>query len=328
MSADPSVRNEKYRATLGESFDFVAVPMGWKRVQPTEDALELDEVDACVEALARKRVPIMTGPLIELAEGRVPEWMFLWEHDYEALRDQAFDYVRRVVTRYRRAVSMWNVVGGIHSSNAFGLSFEQMVELTRLLVAQVKTMVPGARTMVTVAQPYGEYHAQPGGGAGVPPMLYAELIAQSGVTFEAFGVECQTGADTGGRWARDLFQTSCMLDRFALVGKPVFLTDVGAPSRATPDPADASGGSTDPTAAGRWGGPWSPQRQREWVEAVYPVALSKPFVESITWADLADAGAAVPGGGLLDDLLRPKPAFEAIQHMREARRAVSAAKKA
>ena len=327
VRADPAVRNERYRQTLAEQFDFVAVPMGWKRVQPTEDQLDLDEIDALVEHLARKRVPIVTGPLIELSEGRVPEWMFLWEHDFEALRDQAFDYVRRIVTRYRRAVSMWNVVGGIHSANAFGLSFEQMVELTRLLVAQVKTMVPGARTMVTINQPYGEYHAQPGGGAGVPPMLYAELIAQSGVTFEAFGVEVQTGAATRGRWARDLFQTSCMLDRFALVGKPVFLTDVGAPGRPDADPADASEGATDPSAAGRWGGPWDAARQAAWVEAVYPVALSKPFVESIAWADLADAGAALPGGGLLDDLLKPKPAFDAIQHLREERRQASVAKK-
>ena len=318
VRADPSVGNQKYRQTLADSFDFAVLPMGWKLLQPEEDVYKTEALDECVELLAKKRLPVIAGPLIELTEGRVPEWMFIWEHDFETLRDLAFEYVRKVVTRYRRAVSMWNVVGGIHTENAFGLSFEQMIELTRLLVAQVKQIVPGARTMVTVEQPYGEYHARH--GAGVPPMLYAELVAQSGVNFEAFGLELETGVPTTGRYARDLLQVSCMLDKFQLTGKPVLLTSIGAPGQAGPDADDASGGKLDPSKAGRWGGPWSPQRQAAWLEAVYKIALSKPFVESLTWANLSDISPTLPAGGLTDDSLEPKPAFEAVQKLREARR--------
>jgi hypothetical protein len=53
------------------------------------------------------------------------------------------------------------------------------------------------------------------------------------------------------------------------------------------------------------------------MEAVYHLALSKPFVESIAWADLADLHPLLPGGGLLDDVLQPKPAFVRLQQMRE-----------
>ena len=318
VRADTSVGNQKYRQTLADSFDFAVLPMGWKLIQPEEDVFKVEALDEYVELLAKKRMPVIAGPLIELTEGRVPEWMFIWEHDFETLRDLAFEYVRKVVTRYRRAVSMWNVVGGLHAENAFGLSFEQMIELTRLLVAQVKQIVPGARTMVTVEQPFGEYHARH--GQGVPPMLYAELVAQSGVNFEAFGLELETGVPAVGKYARDLFQVSCMLDKFAITGKPVLLTNVGAPGQAGPDADDVSGGKLDPSKGGRWGGPWSAKRQAEWLEAVYKVALSKPYVESLTWANLSDISPTLPAGGLMDDSLHAKAAFETVQKLREARR--------
>ena len=40
---------------------------------------------------------------------------------------------------------MWNVVAGLHTNSAFSLSFEQIIELTRLLVSQVKALLPNTR---------------------------------------------------------------------------------------------------------------------------------------------------------------------------------------
>ena len=82
------------------------------------------------------------------------------------------------------------------------------------------------------------------------------------------------------------------------------------------DPDDRSEGRLDPSQAGRWRRGWDPQLQAEWMEAVYHMALSKPYVESLAWASLADIRPTLPGGGLLDDVLRPKPAFEKLQEMR------------
>jgi hypothetical protein len=53
------------------------------------------------------------------------------------------------------------------------------------------------------------------------------------------------------------------------------------------------------------------------MESVYRVALSKPFVESIAWSNLADMGQTLPGGGLLDDMLQPKPVFDRLLKLRE-----------
>jgi len=263
--------------------------------------------------------------LISLGENDVPDWMFIWEHDFETLRELAYEYVQRVVQRYRKAAGAWNVVSGLHTNAAFTLSFEQIIELTRLLVSQVKAQLPNAKTLITITQPFGEYHAK--GRTGVPPMLYAEMVAQAGINFEAFGLEVQMGVPRQGMFTRDLFQLSCMLDKFSTLGRPVYLTAVCAPGRNNVDPNDESDGRLDPATGGRWRRPWDALLQAEWMDAVYRMAMSKPYVESIAWGNLADIGNSIPGGGLLDDMLRPKPVFGRLQDLRKAFHSWGVAKK-
>ena len=310
-----TVQNERYRETLAANFDYAIVPMGWKQLQPQENTWNTDPVDDWIESLSRKRLPAIAGPLIQLGADQVPDWMVIWEHDFDMLRELAHEYVQRVVTRYRRGVAVWNICSGVPTNGAFTLSFEQVIELTRLLVSQVKSILPNARSIVTVTQPFGDYNAR--GRGSVPPLQYAEFVTQAGVNFDAFGLEVEMGVPRPGSFVRDLFQFSCMLDRYGALGRPIFLTAVGSPGRWLPDPSDESEGRLDPSSAGQWRRQWDPDLQAEWMEAVYHVALSKPFVESIAWGNLADLHQTLPGGGLLDDMLRPKPAFLKLQQMRE-----------
>src|SRR5208283_2681074 len=156
----------------------------------------------------------------------------------------AYEFVQKVVTRYRKAVAVWNVAAGLHTNSVFPLSFEQIIELTRLLVSQVKTLIPSAKTLITIKHPFGEYHAR--ARASVPPMLYAEMVAQAGINFEAFGLELEMGVPAPGLYTRDLFQFSSMLDKFSTLGRPLFLTGLGVSGRSTPDPHDRSEGKLDP----------------------------------------------------------------------------------
>ncbi len=311
---DPTIPNQRYKDAMASSFDYVVLPLTWKQFQPREQVFESEAVDEWVELLARKKMPIIGGPIIHLCEEAVPDWMFIWEHDFDTLRELAYEYVQKVVQRYRKAVAVWDVVAGLPVNSLFPLSFEQIIELTRLLISQVKNMLPNARTLVSITQPFGEYHARK---SSVAPMMYAEMVAQAGINFEGFGLRLELGVPRPGSFMRDLFQLSVMLDKFATLGRPVFLTAVAAPGRANADPGDQSEGKLDPSAAGRWHRPWDPQLQAEWMEAVYRLALSKPYVESVAWANLADLNPTVPGGGLLDDRFQPKPAFTKLQELRE-----------
>lgn len=312
---DSAVQNQKYKDLIAGQMDYACVPMPWRQMQPAETEFVNDAVDQWIEEMSRKRVPVIAGPLVRLDESDVPDWLFIYEHDYDTLRQMAYEYVQKLVARYRKGVAIWNVVAGLSANRHFPLSFEQLIELTRLLVVQVKNMLPQARTLVTITQPFGEYHAEH--TTTVPPFLYAEMVSQAGIHFEGFGLEIEMGVPTAGSFARDLFQFSCMLDRFALLGKPVFITSISAPGRNTPDPGDISEGKLDPSAAGRWHKPWDPEVQADWLEQMYKVILSKPYVETITWGNWADVNQTVPAGGLLDDMYHPKPAMNRLADIRQ-----------
>jgi hypothetical protein len=306
-SAD-APRNATYRTALVRGFDGVSLATPWRQMQPEQESFVTRPVDTVLEFLARNSVPMVAGPLVDLGEGEVPEWLFIYEHDFETLRDLAFEFVRSLVSRYRRVVKVWNVVTGLHAAGGFGLTLDQMIELTRLLVGQVKAVLPAARAIVGVRQPFGEYLASTEDASvssqATSPMMYAEMVSQSGVQVDGFGVELVMGAGRQGRYCRDLFQISAMLDRFANLGKPLFVTATACP--------DAGGDE-----AGRWHEPWSPQLQARWLRDVMRLCLSKPYVENVAWADLADGNESVmPGSGLLDDLFKPKPAWDAVQEVR------------
>ncbi|MHC4798777.1 MAG: hypothetical protein ACYTF1_19250, partial [Planctomycetota bacterium] len=69
---------------------------------------------------------------------------------------------------------------------------------------------------------------------------------------------------------------------------------------------------------GSWGEPWSEKVQALWIKEFYTTAMSKPFVESITWRDLADRSehSILHNGGLLREDLTPKPAYKMLLDFR------------
>jgi hypothetical protein len=58
--------------------------------------------------------------------------------------------------------------------------------------------------------------------------------------------------------------------------------------------------------------------QAQWIKEFYSIALSKPFIESITWNDLTDQpnNLANPNGGLLHGDLSPKLGFKSLVAIR------------
>jgi hypothetical protein len=185
------------------------------------------------------------------------------------------------------------------------------MELTRMGGAITKQMVAGAVTLVDLVAPWGEYYAR--NPRTIPPLLYADMLVQNNVNFDAFGLQLMLGVAVDGMFVRDVFQISSMLDRFATLGRSLHLTAVQTPSAMTRDDRDAWSGALAPGNAGCWHDEWSEALQSRWLREVYNVALSKPFVESVSWNELADyQNHFLPHGGLLRPDLSPKMAYEQL----------------
>ncbi len=302
---------------LAAAFDLVTLPMVWRDIEPSEQAFNWKPLDAWVERLAKHRLPMKGSALLSFKERSVPDWLYIWEHDFDTIRDLAFEHMRRVVNRYGQYIQVWDVISGIHANNCFTFNFEQLMELTRMATALVKQISPRALTVVDLVAPWGEYYAR--NQRTIPPLLYADMAVQSGITFDAFGLQFYFGPAIDGMYVRDMFQISSLLDQFAKLGKPLHVTAVQVPSDTTVERANDRGPKAVAIDGGIWHEPWTEQVQSEWLRQFMETALSKPFVETISWHCLADGpGQSMPHGGLLRADLEPKPAYEQLIKTRKA----------
>ncbi|MBI4580130.1 MAG: endo-1,4-beta-xylanase [Planctomycetes bacterium] len=313
-TVDPTSTSDAYRQHLKDGFDFAHLPIPWRLLEPKQQEYNWRLFDSWVEWLTRNRVPVHAGPLVAFNEAQLPDWLAMYETDFETVRNMIFDHVRRVVERYGSYVLQWEVISGVHLDNMFNFTFEQLMEVTRVSTALVKQLAPRAHAIINLTAPWGEYYAR--NQRTIPPLLYADMALQSGVTFDAFGLQFNFGPAADGMYVRDMFQISSALDLFAKLGKPLHITGVQVPSDTTVARTD-TGGDGPTLAGGTWHQPWNEDIQAEWLRRFVEIALSKPFVETVSWQSLADhSRQEVPHGGLLRADLAPKAAYRQLLTLR------------
>ncbi len=325
-AVNPSQFAEPIAQQAAALCDFISVPMRWVEMEPTEGRYSFARTDKWIEwAVRTAKVPVVAGPIVDFRSACVPEWLYIWEHDYETLRELVYEHIKQVVTRYRRTVPRWTVVSGLHLAEGLSLSLERVMDLTRIAVLLVRKLQPAAKVQVEIAQPWGEYFAS--SRRSIPPTVYAEMLGQAGIAVDAVALKLHVGQPLPGRSTRDLMSLSAILDRYAELDRPLMVSALGAPSK----PADAPGAAVVPAPAGGgtgappddpgfWRAPWSPDRQAEWLAQAVAIAASKPFVHSVCWQDLTDAAlpGEAPGCGLLTESGAPKPAAARFAELRKA----------
>lgn len=312
----PGLFNEALQKVAVATSDFLCMPMRWIDMEPQESKYSFTTTDRWIEwAVRTAKLPLVGGPLVDFRAECVPEWLYIWENDYETLRELVYEHVQSVVTRYRRTVSRWTVASGLHVNTNFKLSFEQIIDLTRICVLLVRKLHPGAKIELELAQPWGEYHAE--NKRSLPPMLYLQAAIQQGISIDMLGLRVQMGRGASGQSTRDLMAFSAMLDRFALLEKPIAITCIGCPS----GPIPVKPGEED-YEPGTWRAPWSDTAQADWIAKFLTVASAKPYIHSVCWQELADAAQApeMPNGGLVTAGGQPKSAARTLAQVRQSLR--------
>jgi hypothetical protein len=182
-------------------------------------------------------------------------------------------------------------------------------------VLVVRKLHPRAKVQVEIVQPWGGYHTSD--RRSLPPLLYAEMLTQSGIPLDAFSLRVQMGSYRSGQDTRDLMAFSSMLDQYAMLDRPISISGLGCPSGPlTPDEHPEQHAQP-----GSWRGLWNDQSQADWLSAYASLAMSTPYIETVCWHELADPAGSTEmrTGGLLDRRMDPRPA---LQRMRDIRNAI------
>jgi len=298
-----------YVEKLAGMFRFVTIPVNWAKTEPYRDSYDFTLLDQCINALVGKKLVICAGPLLCFSEEYLPRWLLEEGGSFEKIREKAFEFVAKVVQRYSRFVHIWRVISGINALNHFGFGFEQILEMTRAGSLAARAESNRSLKIIEIEYPWGEYYAK--NSNSIPPLVYVDMVVQSGINFDAFGLCVRFGKNEAGMYVRDMMQISSVLDRFGMLNRPLHITSVAVPS-------GAGSGSNDCGAAGIWHKSWDQSVQAQWLEQFYKIALSKPFVNTITYSNLTDGrNEIVPDSGLLTEKLEPKKSFTTIRRLQK-----------
>lgn len=299
-------------AAIPKTFHAGRVRLGWSSIAPDEGKKRWDEADAQIQWARKHGMAVAAGPLIEFRPGAVPDWLWLWEGDFDEILSQAVDYVRQVATRYGSKIKTWHLVHRAAGHDILGLSEEEQIRLAAQVVQTARRLLPDAHLVVDFDRPWAEWMAS--GSFQLGPLHLADSLARAELGLGGIGLEIAPGYSGLGSHARDLLDFSRLLDLFALVNLPLHIA-FAVPSAAEPDPKSVEGVDVE---AIQWPRAVDEALQREWASAWFALATSKPFVRTVTWLQTLDATPHVfPHAGLFRPDGTAKPVLDWLSRFRE-----------
>ena len=175
-----------------------------------------------------------------------------------------------MVSYYEGRIRRWEVVNEAHDwGDVLHLSHAEWVDVTRLACDLTRRSSPDAHTLINTTDPFGTYAAKAvrADGSAVDgrqwtPYTYLRDLVRERVDFDIAGIQIY-------RPYRDLTDTVEMLERFEALGKPVFITEIGVPSR------DDQVGMIAPDASAHAVHPWDPEQQADWVGNMLTLLMSR-----------------------------------------------------
>lgn len=307
---DPKqVGNPAYLEQLAGVFGLVMVPFNWGQIELQRGKYDFSKLDGCISTLSKRKLAIGAGPLLCFAKEYLPNWLVEEEASFEKIRECAYQFVSAAASRYGGMVRTWCVVSGLNAFNHFGFGFEQVLEITRAANMAVKAVAERALRIIEVSNPWGEYYGTK--PDTIPPVVYMDMVIQSGINFDAFGLAMPSGTDEPGMYARDMMQISALLDSFAPISRPLYITQVEVPGGE----ADSSLSGKD---AGDGQGGWDQHKQAEWLDQFYRIALGRTFIDGVIYSSSTDTKESkLPHSGLLTAALEPKESYVVLKRFRD-----------
>ena len=304
VAVNPSRFDEPLRNFLTNNVDIVSLPMRWSELEPSQGNYQWEQVDQWVKWIQQSGKHALAGPLIDFAtKDAIPSWVRDQSHDFPTMRDMCYNHLEQVVTRYGGAISFWNVVSGINLNANVSLNLNHMVDLIRTAALVVRQKRRDAKVMIEIAHPFSEFVTTEANACNTSVLL--TRLAQEGIRLDAVGIQLLVGKDSGRR-VRDLMLLSSKLDEFLHAEIPVIISRLGAPSE------------TISKSDGWWKTGWNERIQEKWAEHMFAIALSKPFVNSVIWADLFDhQDMDITSSGFLTEKGKPRAVMNKLVKMRK-----------
>jgi hypothetical protein len=304
-----AVPDESHVTPYLDAFDAANVPLTWREIETGEETYCWEAADKQIEWCRSHNLRTTAGPLVLFDKSALPDWITLYEEDFEAVISFSSDYVRHVVERYRGKVDLWQCAGRVNTGDVLSLSEEEKVRLTARAVELTRSLDPETPVVVAFDQPWAEYLGQR--EMDFPPLHFADALVRANLGLSGLALEVNVGYQPDGSLVRDPLEFNRLIDYWSLLGVPIYLS-VSVPSSAQKDPL-ARRGSRVLTSD------WTPRTQEAWVQRYVPLLMSKPIVHGLIWTQLRDSEPHdFAHGGLIGPDHQAKPALGQFAAIRKA----------
>ena len=311
---------ELFMDLFTDVFDFAALTYVWTHegvigdFERTEGDYNFEFRDAIVNRMRANDVAVWGRPILWFHHWVTPEW--IEAKSFDELKRYTEKHVRTMVGHYGDEIWAWEIVNEFHDwANEVQLEPDQTVEITKLACDVAADVNPSVHRLVNNCCPYAEY-VQLGQWSGWPnqlakypqrtPWQFTRDLVDAGVDFTHIGQQMYFPE-------RDLQDSILLVERFEPFGKPVHLSEVGCPGGPT-ERSVKLGTVPIPDESYAWHRPWDEDAQADWLEGIYTLAFSKPWVEGAHWFDFVDPHHYIPSGGLIRSPQgEPKEAYHRLQ---------------
>jgi hypothetical protein len=299
--------SEDYKLT----FNSARLACSWKTVCPTESHNNWDVFDAQLAWAAKQKVMVQGGPLIDLRPGAMPDWLSIWDGDFESVLGHAIEHVRQVLTRYKGKVGTWTLIHRPASTDILRLGEEDQIRMAARLLQVARTVDPSAQYLVGLDRPWGEWLG--GSSFQLGPLHLADYLARSDLGLSGLSLEIALGYSAPGSGLRDLFDFSRLLDLYALINLPLFI-NISLPSSHK---ADANADKSIKLEPRDWPVELDESVQAHWAAGFIALAVAKPFVKAVNWNDASDGSPHLyPNAGLYHKDQSPKSLVAWLKNFR------------
>jgi hypothetical protein len=299
---------------LAGIFQLAIVPVPWHDVATRGQQSSWEVPDSHLDWCERHGIKVCVGPLLQLDCRGIPPWLAVWEGNFESLLAMMINHVREVIDRYQGRVDLWQVASRPNVASGLPLAEQQRLDLLLRAIETVRSLDDQTSQIVMLDQPWAEYMAHD--QSGLPPFLLADALLRANVGVAGLGLEINHGYQPGGTMPRSLLDFSYQLDRWSLLGVPLFVA-LTAPGIAREEATRCTPQEPCPAAAVNLIGrpeDYSAERQRQWVSDYLPLLLAKSNIQVLVWNQLCDdAPGGLPHAGLFDAAGHAKPVVDALR---------------
>jgi hypothetical protein len=293
------------------AFNTAVLPLVWRDIEAEEGRYDWDFYDASAQWCSQQGCRVIGGPLVRLDDRGLPDWLCLWEGDFDNLVSCVKDYVETAVNRYRGQVSLWQSAARVNTGKVLALSEEEKLRLAVSSIEITRGADPDTPAIIRFDQPWAEYMSHE--ELDLSPLHFADALVRADLGLAGIGLEINMGYHPRGSWLRDRLDMNRLLDLWSCLGLPLLLS-VTFPTSGAAD--SLAWGQCAAVADGPAGG-WTPASQRAFVEHYVPLMFSKPAVQAVIWSQYRDADRhEFPFGGLIEADGSAKPALAALTELR------------